>query len=139
MAPRWKYSGDINLEYGGLFWREDGADDYVLAVQVTPCSDAGGPNNLFWVEVGSIYLPNDYEKRRRALDCIGVHPNEATRYSLVEAFLAYSGIEADYDGRHVVQIGKAESASREWGGTEVTDQLRGNASLTRFVRKSFLQ
>lgn len=25
MANRWKYSGDINLEYGGLFWREDGA------------------------------------------------------------------------------------------------------------------
>ena len=44
---RWNYNGDINLREGGFFWREDGQDDYVLAVRVTPCSHAGGPCNLF--------------------------------------------------------------------------------------------
>ena len=38
---RWNYSGDMSLEHGGFFWREDGSEDYVLAVEVTPCSDAG--------------------------------------------------------------------------------------------------
>jgi hypothetical protein len=138
MAKRWKYSGDINLEYGGLFWREDGADDYVLAVQVTPCSDAGGPNNLYWVEVGSIYLPEDEKRRKSALDCIGVTSDKPKRAELVEAFLAYNGLDVDYDGRHVVQIGKPEKARHDFGSVSVTDQLRGNASLTRFVRRNFL-
>jgi hypothetical protein len=138
MAKRWKYSGDINLEYGGLFWREDGADDYVLAVQVTPCSEAGGPDNLYWVEVGSIYLPEDEERRKRALDCIGAASDKPKRAELVYAFLAYHGIEADCDGRHVVQIGKPEKARNDFGTVSVTDQLRGNASLKRFVRRNFL-
>src|ERR1700685_3511801 len=69
MAKRWHYMGDINLEYGGYFWREDGADDYVLCVRVTPCSDAGGPNNLFWIEQGSIYM--DATKRQQCLSVIG--------------------------------------------------------------------
>jgi hypothetical protein len=135
--PRWKYSGDVSIEHGGLFWREDGADDYVLAVCVSPCSDAGGPTNMFWIEVGSIYMPTDADKRKRALDCIGASSDKPARAELVHAFHAYSGIDAD--SRHTVQIGKPDPYhSREWGGAEVTDQLRGNATLARFVRK-FLQ
>jgi hypothetical protein len=134
--PRWKYSGDVNIEHGGLFWREDGADDYVLAVCVSPCSDAGGPTNMFWIEVGSIYMPTDPDKRKRALDCIGASSDNPTRDELVHAFHAYSGIDAD--DRRTVQIGKPERGSHEWGGFEVTDQLRGNTSLARFVRREFL-
>ena len=134
MAKRWKYSGDISLEHGGMFWREDGADDYVCAVEVTPCSDAGGPDNLFWVTVGSIYIPGDAAERKSALDCIGVDSDKPSRWELVEAFRAYHGIEADCYGSHVVQIGKPQAASRDFGRVEATDQLRGNASLKRFVR-----
>jgi hypothetical protein len=139
MAKRWHYSGDNNLENGGLFWREDGADDYVCAVQVTPCTDAGGPDNLFWIEVGSIYLPKDEAKRKSALSYIGSSPDSCTREELVYAFQAYFGIERDcWNGSNVVQIGKAQEGRREFGALEVTHKLRGNASLERFVRRSFL-
>jgi hypothetical protein len=130
----WNYSGDINLEYGGLFWREDGADDYVCAVEVTPCSEAGGPNNAWWVEEGTIYLPTDQDKRKRALDCIGANVETATRAELVEACRAYAGIERD---RSVTLcIGKLED-SRERVSPDVT--LRGNASLERYVKREFLR
>jgi hypothetical protein len=139
MAKRWNYSGDINLEYGGLFWREDGADDYVLAVEVTPCSDAGGPNNLYWVAVGSIYLPKDEERRKSALACIGITTDKPSRWELVEAFRAYHGIERDsMNGDNVVQIGKDEEGHRGFDPITVTHRLRGNASLKRFVRREFL-
>lgn len=48
---RWFYSGDISIEHGGVFYNlgpfEDG---YVDAVRLQPCSDAGGPDNVFWIE-----------------------------------------------------------------------------------------
>jgi hypothetical protein len=141
MAKRWHYSGDINLEYGGYFWKEDGADDYVLAVRVTPCADAGGPSNMFWIEPGSIYLPADAEKRKRALDCCGwISTDKPTRAMLVDAFLAYNGIDKDCYGQTTVSIGKPESGRSEWNDKIVPDvQLRGNASLKNYVRKEFLR
>lgn len=142
MAKRWNYSGDINVEYGGYWWKEDGADDYVLAVRLTPCSDAGGPSNLFWIESGSIYL-GDKARQDSALSVIGVDPCDATRRDYVEASLAYYGIEQDsWRGQCVIQIGKPDEAqdSWQWGGTKDVDyQLRGNASLARFIRREFLR
>jgi hypothetical protein len=138
MAHRWKYDGDVNLEYGGTYWREDDADDYVLAVRVTPCSDAGGPDNKWHVESGSVYMPAD--KRDSWLDVIGVDPADATRRDYVAAAIAYHGIERDtYNGETIVQIGKDEESGRSGGWNPETDvQLRGNARLWRYVRNAFL-
>jgi hypothetical protein len=47
----WHYSGDVNIEHGGMFYSLANFEfGYVDAVRVTPCSDAGGPDNVFWVE-----------------------------------------------------------------------------------------
>lgn len=135
--PKWNYSGDVNLEYGGFFWKEDGQEDYVLAVRVTPCSDAGGPDNLFCIEIGSIYLPND-ERRKAALACIGSGDNDApTRAELAYAFLAYCGM--DIDETWVVRIGRAEECSAAGWNPEPDIVLRGNARLDRFVKREFLR
>lgn len=150
--PRWNYSGDMNLEYGGLFWREDGADDYVLAVKVTPCSDAGGPDNLFHIEHGSIYLGTDVKRHKSALDCCGykladdgtmtdgaggTFTKKQARARLVEAMDAYCGL--DNRTEHVVQIGKAEPEDGRGGWSPEPDTiLRGNAKLRNFVREEFL-
>lgn len=134
---KWNYNGDINLEYGGFFWREDGADDYVLVVRVQPCSDAGGPNNQFWIEQGSVYMPADADKRRRALSVCGWENEvDPTRWQLVDAFMAYSGVQHDsMNGQTVVQIGaKAGEPGHGWGGVEVDTVLRGNAKLENYVR-----
>jgi hypothetical protein len=136
---QWNYCGDINIEHGGYFWREDGADDYVLCVRVTPCSDAGGPDNMFWIEHGSIYLPDDAEKRKRALDCCGWIDDAATttRAQLVDAFLAYYG--SDTDAQTVVRVGPKQDGRREWNDETQPDKvLRSNASLENYVRNNFL-
>ena len=136
---KWNFNGDVNLEYGGFFWREDGADDYVLAVRVTPCVDAGGPDNLFHIEQGSIYMPTDPAKRKSALACCGYEMETATRSMMVDAFMAYGGIERDsMNGEQVVQIGQKQELEREGWNPEPDYVLRGNASLEKFVRANFL-
>ena len=141
-SRRWKYDGDVNLDYGGLFWREDGSDYYVCAVEVTPTSDAGGPSNLFYVEKGSIYLDEPGSQRRKsALNCIGATEETATRAQLVYAMRHYSGIDRDvYDGETVLQIGPAEPCTgRAEGWNPKPDRvLRRNVNLAKYVRREFL-
>ena len=136
---RWKYSGDINLQEGGFFWREDDAEDYVLAVRVTPCSDAGGPDNLFHIESGSIYLPPEPAKRKSALDCIGADIATANRDEIIYAFMAYAGL--DGQNQTVVRIGPPDPFFNDRGGAwnPTPDTiLRANRSLDRYVRAEFL-
>lgn len=138
---RWRYNGDINLQYGGFWWKEDGAEDYVLAVRVTPCSDAGGPDNLYCIEQGSIYMPTDPAKRHSALQVCGYENEEKpSRDMLVDAFIAYGGIEhSAMNGETVVQIGKRKDTCGNGGWSPEPDViLRGNASLERYVRANFL-
>lgn len=140
-AHKWNYNGDINLRYGGFWWKEDDADDYVLAVRVTPCSDAGGPDNLYHIEQGSIYMPIDAAKRHSALQACGYEKEETpSRSMLVDAFIAYHGIERDaFNGETVIQIGKhKEDTKREGWSPEPDVILRGNASLERYIRENFL-
>lgn len=144
MGKRWHYCGDMNIEHGGYFWQEDGAADYVNAVRVTPCSDAGGPSNLFWVEVGSIYLGTDAAEHKRALDCCGWIKDDAKltaaqrRAQLVEAMVAYRGVERDVYGDHVVQVGAKREPARDCESIEPAITIRGNADLRNFIRKRFL-
>ena len=142
MANEWNYNGDVNIRYGGYFWKEDGADDYVLAVRITPCSDAGGPDNQFWIEQGSIWL-GDAAKQADSLDIIGVSVSEATRRDYVDAAIAYYGIERDaWNGEQILQIGaNAGDASDSWRGfTDGPDIiLHGNAKLRRFIEREYLQ
>ena len=130
-AP-WQYSGDLHIEEGGLFFREDDADDYVLAIRVTPCADAGGPSNLFHIETGSIYFSPD--RLESALDIIGVKPADATVVDKAIAYCAYHGIDRDaYNGERVVQIGDAEEMEREGWNPEPDDILPEGSKLADYV------
>ena len=146
MGKRWHYCGDVNLENGGYFWREPddtGKADYVEAVEVTPCSDAGGPSNLFWITAGSIPLIADREKA--ALDCCGWADRmpQATRaqrrFMQVDAHKCYSGVEADAYGNRVVQLGARREPARDCELVDPDTILRANASLKNYVRKNFLR
>jgi hypothetical protein len=134
---RWNYCGDVDLRYGGFFWKEDGAKDYVLCVDVIPCSDGGGADNRFVIEYGSIYLPiDDAAKLKSALDTIGATIETATRVDIVYAFKAYHGID-DRESR-CVQIGKAEDVERNGWNPEPDYVLRSDAKLKNFVKREFL-
>jgi hypothetical protein len=137
---KWNYNGDINLVHGGYFWREDGSDDYILCVRVQPCSDAGGPDNLFWIERGAVYMPDDPDKRRQALQVCGWEKEEKPcREMLVDAFLSYGNFDRDsMNGTTVIRFGPAQPASREFGTIEPNVILRANASLKKYIKNNFL-
>ena len=56
-AHPWRYCGDVNIKEGGYFFRVHQQWEYADIVNVVPCSDAGGPNNMFWIETGTISIP----------------------------------------------------------------------------------
>ena len=62
------YFGDVNIEHGGVFYTLKGyRDGYVSAVRVTACSDAGGPDNCFWMEHLTLYGELDANSVRQSL------------------------------------------------------------------------
>jgi len=135
--PKWKYSGDVDLEHGGFYWLDEGDEDFVTAVDVIPCSDAGGPDNLFYIESGTIYLPTDRDKQESILSVIGMTPEDASRDDFIYAAKAYAGLERDSE--EVIQIGKAEEPYRSGGWNPEPDTvLRGNARLIRYVERNYL-
>lgn len=137
MPKGWKYSGDLNLECGGFYWKDEGDVDFVMAVEITPCSDAGGPDNLFYVEEGSIYFHPD--KYTDYLSTIGMEEAEATRDDLIYAAKAYGGIQCDCDT--VIRIGKDQSEDVRSGGWNPTPDviLRSDARLRKYVEREFLK
>lgn len=130
----WNYEGDRNLYCGGFYWREDGADDYVLAVVVTPCSDAGGPDNLYFIESGNIYIGDNVTRIDSALDCIGAK-RPPTRRETVYAMNAYAGL--DDRTPTVIRIGREEPGDWQWN-PEPDIVLHGNAKLRRYVEREML-
>ena len=135
MQKRWKYNGDMNLEHGGFFYQESGFADHVYCVDVIPASDMGGPDNVFIIEKGSIYIADDKEKQARALDCIGKKPEEASRFDLIYAMKAYAGIERDLS--ETIRIGKADPYGPEWHG-EIDSEYRGNRKIENIIREQWL-
>lgn len=130
-AP-WQYNGDLNIEEGGLFFREDGFDDYVRAIRVTPCSDGGGPSNLFHIETGSIYFSPD--KLESALSVIGADAATADVTDKAIAYCAYYGIDRDtYNGERVVRIGDAEEENPNGWNPEPDDILPEGSKLADYV------
>lgn len=137
MNKRWHYIGDMDLRYGGSFIREGDYPDYCDAVDVTPCSDAGGPDNWYWIESGSVYLGNP-EHVARALECCDESPR-ASQWRKGYAVLRYMGM--DNDSRVIVQIGKTRGDCDSWQWNDETECdiiLRGNTSLRRYVRREYL-
>ena len=158
--PRWDYSGDVNLECGGTFFRQ-GADwqryGYVDAVRVTPCSDAGGQDNAFWVERLTINRPDSMAEIRDVLsiysytiegesgDIVEPHSGETIAIAnspafdrvLIEACLSYGRYDKDYG--ETIQIGKRADEYHSGDVVKPDLILRGNCKLENYVRKQFLK
>jgi len=145
--PRWHYHGDVSIEHGGMFYNLDNARyDYAEAWRVTPCSDAGGPDNQFWIEHLTVLI--DEDRRAQALACIGV--TEDYYRSLTRAMRMHLRVGAavscgHYDrvesptssGCRTVQVGPADpffGRRAGWDPIVCEVRLRGNASLRRYVR-----
>ena len=133
------YFGDVNIEHGGVFYTlKDYRDGYVSAVRVTPCSDAGGPDNCFWVDRLTVNL--DPSERTEALACINMTPDvwrklrpTQRRHVWIDAALAYGFYDQEYS--EMIRIGKPDPFWRDNGDRyEPSKVLRAGSSLERYAR-----
>ncbi len=138
---KWNYRGDVNLTEGGYFWRHNQPnDDYADIIEVMPDANMGGADNVFHVFVGTVYIPDDMEKRKTALDCIGYEgdPKDATFETLVDALFAYMGMDRDYND--AIRIGAVDPLTSEATVSEDDIwQIRANWKLKNFVKKQYLE
>lgn len=153
----YRYSGDRNLEQGGYFF-STGAEElrygYSSVVRVTPCADAGGPDNCFWVETYTVSLPerDETQKLDNALQHLGqTHADlkKLTKHQrfalLVDACLSYGYADPDdlfsmkLPQSQIVRIGPRDEL---WTGHDdftPNTTLRGNTSLRRWVKRTYLK
>lgn len=135
------YSGDLNIEHGGMFYSlQTWKNDYVNVLRVVPCSDAGGPDNCFWIEHLTVTIQNDATKRQSALDVIGVDAEAfkkmkpaARRHALIEAHVSYGYYDTEQST--IVRIGKPDTFYSGRDTFEPAEVLRGNTSLERYARE----
>lgn len=144
----WKYQGDVNLEHGGYFFRvgkDESRYQYSSVVRVTPCSDADGPDNLFWVETLTVNLPDkELRAKNGMLSCVGMDEETlasltpAKRFAeLVYASLAYGCY--DQESNKTVQIGPKDEFYSGHEEIPVDVQLRAGSSLHNWVKKTYLK
>jgi len=146
------YSGDINAECGGYFFSlTTWGYDYVDVVRITPCSDAGGPDNCFWVQALTALIPDKgSEKEKRALETCGWFDNDeytkaegvAKKSMLLDAVLSYGYYDPHNTMRRhwsqLIQIGKVQSEFNPREGEFKPDiVLRDGARIANYARKVF--
>jgi hypothetical protein len=141
--PRWFYSGDMSIENGGYFYNLDNWPNYVDAWRVTPCSDAGGPDNLFWIEELTVNVDEKLgdTRVRNAFAACGWQDEKFSRrelrHRIVHAFVAYGY----YDQTPSKALMVGTKPDEFWGGAahfeipEIEITLRSGTDLKKWLRK----
>lgn len=136
----WCYNGDMDLEYGGYFYKPVPGDDWVEAVRVTPCSAAGCQDNCWWVDNGTIVIPHDH-RLQGALKCLGIDldelPPETHLMAKLEACMFYGLYE--HDRQEVVQIGPDEEPRYPRDKITATTRVRAGTDLRNWVIRHFVR
>ena len=101
--PNWRYSGDVNAEYGGIWIRHYG--DYCDAVEIIDLDSGCGFEGAVLIERRSVSLPrklSEAKKRiRSALNSYGwtthdlVSFGRGKRYAIWEALISYGYRDTD--------------------------------------------
>lgn len=137
------YFGDVNIEHGGFFYSLEGMKyDYADFVRVVPCVDAGGADNVFWIERGNVNILNP-SALKDALRYCGMTDEyeDATpaqrRHMAIHACMSYGNI--DIDQTETVRVGPECPFSGQRDTPKHDKQLRANASLRNYVRNIALK
>lgn len=138
MLTNWEYVGDVNLEYGGYFYRHDlndlGFPDYTDVIRVTDLDSATGANGLTMVEFLTTFDHGNKERVKSALSCIGYDIADLRKMGkesiialITDAFLAYGYYDPwdDYYTRpHTIILVNDDygrySSKRNWDGWKVS-------------------
>lgn len=115
MANRVFYNGDVNPEYGGLFYTLETVKlGYVDIVRITPCSDAGGPDNCFWIDVLNVNIERCQDDIDKATsDCGWTDEYRSSSkaqktHMTIVACVAAGFYDCDDCDRTMVRIGKPD-------------------------------
>lgn len=119
------YSGDVSLEHGGFYYTLDG-----YAVRVTPCSDAGCADNLFWIEELTFNLDADC---RPALRSLGLPEDTTCLHTRIEALEAYG--ECYVEHLHTLRIGPPCPFTAGRDDPKPTLVLRASTDLRKWLRR----
>lgn len=131
---KWNYVGDVNVENGGYWWRQDRPNDnFVEVVDVIPESVMGGPDNVYMIFVGSVYF-GCQKMLKLALECCDYKGDAPTLAEKVEAVKAYAGMQTDH--QDVIRIGSPDPHGNET--TLNPTQIRGNWKLSNYIKKQYL-
>ena len=153
------YSGDVNLEHGGTYFKIDPRDwdeyGYCSAVRVQPCSDAGAQSNAWWIESFTVLNPKGDDLKSILSFCgwsiaengaimdsysgdiVAKAGTQAFRHCVAEACVGYGKYDKDFS--EVVQIGKISEFDSDREHVNPDRILRSNASLERYVRREFVR
>lgn len=145
MTHRPQRFGDMSMEHGGGFYAFDGWPYWVSCLQVVPCSEAGGPDNQFWVERGALHVQRSKPEMERILATIGMDdPDEwrrlgraGQRHAKIQAVLRYCGMGGIT--REVVQVGPTDTFFNKRGWDPITADitLRAGSSIENYARRKF--
>lgn len=141
---RWFYQGDVDCQQGGFWYRLDNMQyGYADCVRITPCADAGGPDNQFWIESLTVNIPDDKAKLNQALSCCGAIDEYETASEKQRQHIAVSCCVAygfyDQEPSHTVQIGrKADHCGAGFDPITPETVLRAGSSLRNYVRRQYL-
>lgn len=155
---RYKYMGDVNLEYGGTFYNfSDWRWGYVNAVEITDLDSACGFRGAVLIEQITINVKRPGAELDRALDVIGakmvntharrpvgdildngrllMKDTAAWRWCIAYACQAYG--HKDVDKFEVVQLEK--DGALQFDGWRAERRLRQGASLRNYVKNNWLK
>lgn len=144
----YRYQGDVSLRHGGYYFsvgKEETKYGYSSVVRVTPCSDAGGPDNLFWVETLLVNIPSVEERaKNKMLDYVDMNEEKlksmtpAQRFAeLVYACMVYGCY--GQDSNKTVQIGPKDEFYNGTSQIKPDVKLRYGSSLRNWVKKTYLK
>lgn len=136
------YYGDQNLEFGGVFFSLDNFQwGYAECVRITPVSAVGAQYNAWWVEQGTINIPDD-DRLQKALDCVGLdatyiaeQSKEVQQQLQIEACERYGLFERGDYPDEVIQIGPKDEYAREY--VVPTRVLREGTDLEKWIRRNY--
>lgn len=155
MNWKWEYIGDVNLEYGGVFFDiSNWQHGYVSAVRVTDLDSACGQRNCYLIE--HIVVLVDKKRIAQALPCVGLTPADliklkghvAKKLTIADACLSYGYHDPDdswdnYRHHHTecVAIGEEGGNVGELGssGFRINKRLRSNVNLKKYIEKEHLK
>jgi hypothetical protein len=139
----WHYFGDVNIECGGYFYdMSNWKWGYVEAWRVVPCSDAGGPDNEFWIESLTVNIPKAKDAwaalakvSNEDVDLYRTSSPRMRKHVLVNALICYGSYDMGKSTR--IRIGKKQSLpgwSCGWGDGDL-HKLHGRTTLANYIKR----